>query len=342
MAFKVSNETKVGALTAIAITLLILGFNFLKGNNPMKSSRYLYAKFTTIEGLVPANPVICNGLVIGSVYKTEPADELLTSVIVTIRLTENVQLPKDSRATIKGNLLSTPVVEISKGIASTYLQKGDTIQTEISSGFLGSVLEQLGPTQIKLNNALGGLDTLLGNTNRVLDADAQANLRNTIASLAEITSNLVQTTKALNGMLAAQNNAISSAISNMEATSRNLNEGTKKLPAITQNLEKVSQQLSEMEIHKLVENLDATVASLKSTMEKLNSDTGTLGALMNDRKLYDNLTSAVNSMNLLMQDFRLHPKRYVNVSVFGKKDKSEPLMKPMKEDSLTQEQFHQQ
>jgi phospholipid/cholesterol/gamma-HCH transport system substrate-binding protein len=342
MAFKVSNETKVGALTAIAITLLILGFNFLKGNNPMKTSRYLYAKFSSIEGLVPANPVICNGLVIGSVYKTEPNDPYLNSILVTIRLTENIELPDDSKATIKGNLLSTPAVEIEKGIATTYLQKGDTIQTEVSSGFMGEVLEQLGPTQAKLNSALGGLDTLLGNANQVLDANAQANLRHTLASLAEVTANLAKTTKTLNTLLASQNNTITSALGNFETTSRNLSEGTKNLPDITRNLEKVSQQLSEAEVKKLVSDLDATVLSLKTTMEKLNDKGNTVGALMNDRKLYDNLNSTMNSVNLLMQDLRLHPKRYVNVSVFGKKDKSVPLMKPMEEDSVTQEQIPNQ
>ncbi|MCU0404051.1 MAG: MlaD family protein [Chitinophagaceae bacterium] len=342
MALNVSNETKVGALTAIAITLLILGFNFLKGNNPMKSSQYLYAKFSSIEGLVVANPVICNGLVIGSVYKTEPADEFLNEILVTIRLTEKLQIPIDSKATIKGNLLSTPAVEIIKGTAESFLKKGDTIRTEVPSGFMSEVLEQLGPTQSKLNVALSDLDTLLTGVNNTLDANAQYNLRKTIASLSEITANLSLTTKEINQLLAAQNNTITSAIGNLESTSRNLNEGTKNLPAITQNLEKVSLQLSEAEFKKLISDLDATVLNMKATLDKLNSNTNSAGALLNDRKLYENLTSTTNSMNLLLQDLRLHPKRYVNVSVFGKKDKSQPLMKPMAEDSATQEQFRNQ
>ena len=342
MAFNVSNETKVGALTAIAITLLILGFSFLKGNNPMKSSQYIYAKFNSIEGLVVANPVICNGLVIGSVYKTEPADEFLNNILVTIRLTEKLQLPIDSRATIKGNLLSTPAVEIIKGTSKKFLQKGDTIATELASGFMSEVLGQLGPTQAKLNVALSDLDTLLTGVNNTLDAHTQFNLRKTIASLADISANLVQTTKALSEMIARHDNAINNTMANLELTSGNLNEGTKNLPAISQNLEKVSQQLSDADIQKMIAGLDATVHSLQTTLEKLNSNTGTAGALMNDRKLYENLTSTTNSLNLLLQDLRLHPKRYVNVSVFGKKDKSQPLMKPMAEDSLTQEQYKNQ
>lgn len=341
MAFQVSNETKVGALTAISITLLILGFNFLKGNNPMKKSQYLFAKFTAIEGLVEANPVLCNGLVVGNVYKTEPADELMSSILVSIRITENIKIPTDSRAVIKGNLLGTPVVEITKGIATTYFNKGDTIPTIEASGFMSEVLDQLGPTQQKLNSALGGLDTLLGNTNKVLDAQAQQNLRQTIAQLSVITANLAKTTASLNSLIGQQQNAIASTIGNLEATSKQVKDGTAGLPVIMQNMDKFSKNLSETDIKKITGELNTTIASLNATLAKLNQKDNSIGALMNDKKLYDNLASTTNSLNLLLQDLRLHPKRYVNVSVFGKKDKSDPLMKPMAEDSVTQEQIKQ-
>jgi phospholipid/cholesterol/gamma-HCH transport system substrate-binding protein len=341
MAFQVSNETKVGALTAISITLLILGFNFLKGNNPMKKSQYLYAKFPAVEGLLEANPVICNGLVIGNVYKTEPADELMSSILVTIRITENVKIPTDSRAVIKGNLLGTPAVVINKGMAATYFNKGDTIPTIAASGFMSEVLDQLGPTQQKLNNALGGLDTLLNKANGTLDARTQQNIQQSIAHLSTITANLAQATASLNALMKEQNSAITGAIANLEATSRQVKEGTQPLPAIMQNMEKFSTNLSEADIKKIVNDLNGTIASLNTTLAKLNQKDNSIGALMNDKKLYDNLASTTNSLNLLLQDLRLHPKRYVNVSVFGKKDKSEPLMKPMAEDSLTQEQIKQ-
>jgi phospholipid/cholesterol/gamma-HCH transport system substrate-binding protein len=339
MSFSVSNETKVGAITALAIAALILGFNFLKGNNPMKKSQYLFAKFNSIEGLVTANPVICNGLVIGSVYKTEPADPYLNDILVTIRITEPILIPEDSRAIIKGNLLSTPVVEILKGTATAYFQKGDTIATEQSSGFMGEVLEQLGPTQMRLNSALGHLDTLLVNANNVMDANAQANLRMVISRMNEVSTNLSFATANLNKLLRDQNKSLVTTIGNLESMSQNLNEGTQNLPAITQNIESVTKQVEEADLKKLIKDMDATLVNLNGTLKKLENPDGNVGALLNDRKLYDNLTSTMNSMNLLLQDLRLHPKRYVNVSVFGKKDKSTPLMRPMDEDSITQEQI---
>ena len=111
-----------------------------------------------------------------------------------------------------------------------------------------------------------------------------------------------------------------------------------KLPAITQNLETTTKNLSQLDLDKTLKTVNETLASLKSTIAKANSNDGTIGMLLNDKKMYNNLTSTVNSLNLLLQDLRLSPKRYVNVSVFGKKNKSEPLMKPMAEDSITQEQ----
>jgi len=342
MAWNVSNEIKVGAVTAISITLLILGFSFLKGNNPLKKSRYIYAKFKSIEGLVPSNPVLMNGLVIGSVFKAEPSDEYLTSVLITIRLSENIKIPHDSQATIKGNLLSTPAVEIQKGISTTYLNNEDTIRTEESSGFLGAVLEQLGPTQKTLNKTLREMDTLLYSANRVLNANAQEDLRQTLSNLSRITAQLAETSVSVNKLLQQQQSALTTTIANLQLTSAQVKEGTQNLPVISRNLETASKKFSDLDLQVTVSKLNNTIEQMNMALGKVNNENGSMGALLNDRRLYDNLSSTVNSLNLLLQDLRLHPKRYVNISVFGRNPKSEPLMRPMGEDSITQEQIIQQ
>lgn len=341
MAMKISNETKVGALTAVAIALLILGVNFLKGKNPLKQSRYLYAKFGSIDALVPANAVTLNGFTIGSVYKIEPADADLKQVLVTIRLEEMVNIPANSVASIKTSLLGQPSLVISKGNAHELLKAGDTIRTEILPGMFGDIASKLEPTQLKLNGALTSVDSVLTRVNNVLDHKAQADLRQTIANLNMVSANLAQTMASVNAMLNAQNGSIAKTAANMEAFSASLAESRGKLPAITDNLEKTTQNLSKLELDKTLGQVNQTVASLEALLHKMNNTDGTVGALMNDKKMYNNLTSTVNSMNLLLQDLRLNPKRYVNVSVFGKKDKSTPLMRPMTEDSVTQEQKKQ-
>jgi len=338
MAFKLSNETKVGALTAISITLLILGFNFLKGKNITKKSRYLFARFQKIDGLVTANPVVMNGLSIGSVYKAEPGDEDLNWVLVTIRLDEAVNIPVNSIATIKSSLLGSSTLDIIKGDAKTHLQPGDTLKTLDSGGFLGGVLSKLEPTQRNLDNILLSADTLIGHVNDVLDERAKADLRQSLANLSITTKNLTMTTASLNALLDAQTGVVTKTFTNLETFSQSLHGIEERLPVIASNLETTTKNLSELQFDKTLDSINKTMAALNVVLDKVVSPNGSLGSLINDRKLYNNLNSTINSLNLLLQDLRLNPKRYVNISVFGKKDKSEPLMRPLAEDSITQEQ----
>ena len=340
MAFKISNETKVGALTAIAITLLILGFNFLKGKTVFKSGHYLNAKFATIDGLLPAHPVQMNGYTIGSVYTTTPTNKELDSIIVTIKLNADLNIPANSVATIKGNPLGTPSMVIVKGDANFFLKNDDTIRTIPPGGFLAGLTDKVDPTLAKINIALGTIDTVMRNFNSILDPTAKGNLQQVLANFNTASANLVQTTASLNGLLNAQTGSISKTMHNLQDFSQTLSDSKERISGTLQNLETTTANLSKMDLDKTVQQLNATIAQLQTAIKKLDNTDNTVGALLNDKKLYNNLTSTVNSLNLLMQDLRLNPKRYVNISVFGgKKGKGDPLMKPLAEDSLTQEQF---
>ncbi len=339
MALKVSNETKVGALTAIAITLFILGFNFLKGKDVFARKDYVFAKFNSVNGLVPSNPVIMNGFPIGTVFATQPGDENLNTVLVTIHLKEQINIPANSVATIKSNPLGTPALEIIKGDATTYIQAGDTLRTDSPASFFGSIFDKLGPTQEGLNRVLGSADTLMDKLSLTLDDNARQNLQATIASLNTISSNLAVTTAEINSMLRAEQSRISNSLKNIETFSGSMANVGQRLPSIANRLDSITYKLSQLELQQTINKLDDAITTLKASMDNLKSKDNTIGALMNDRELYDNITSTINSMNILLQDLRLHPKRYVNVSVFGKKDKSTPLMKPLAEDSITQQQY---
>lgn len=338
MPFKVSNEVKIGALTAITITLFILGFNFLKGKSPLKKAQYLYARFSNVAGLVPSNPVTMNGLAIGNVYATEPGDEELNSVLVTIQITEAIKIPNNSIAKIKSNPLGTTAIEIIKGDAREFLVKGDTLRSEETPGFFGTIFDKIEPTQKSLDKLLVSLDSVAQKVNATMTPATQEDLQASISNLRKVTSELGGTIAGINKLVNDPNSSLMKTIDNANSLTSELAANKQKISNIAGNLETTSNKLAEMDFAATVDNLNKTVTSLKATIDKLNDPKNSAGALLNDRRLYDNLNSTVNSLNILLQDLRLHPKRYVNVSVFGKKDKSEPLMKPMAEDSVTQEQ----
>src|SRR5215470_16686791 len=143
---KISNETKVGVLTIVAITLLILGFNFLKGNNVLHKTKKIYAVFSEIGSLEKSNDVKIKGNSIGKVYSKEFSDENASSIIVTINLAEKVNIPKDSKATISAPIAGSAYINIQLGGSTDYLKDGDTLQTERAGSLFGDLTSQVNPT----------------------------------------------------------------------------------------------------------------------------------------------------------------------------------------------------
>ncbi|MEO7311443.1 MAG: MlaD family protein [Chitinophagaceae bacterium] len=347
MAFKVSNETKVGALTAVAITLLILGFNFLKGRS-YGGKTFLFAKFKAIDGLLVSNSVKINGFQVGSIADITEEDADLTNIIVKIKLVKDIRIPNTATAAVRSNPLGTTTLEIqfdSVRQTTAFLKSGDTLITGTSlslfSGVASALDQKLQPTIDQVKATLKSLDDVLINVNTIFDPNTKGNLQNVIGNANKAAGSLVLSTASLEKILNTNTGALAKSLDNLAVFSNALAAGKDEVTGILQNVEKTTQSLSKMELDKTVRSLNEAISSLKGTIEKVNSKDGTLGALINDKKMYNNLTSTVNSMNLLLQDLRLNPKRYVNISVFGKKDKGGPLMRPLDEDSVTQEQHKQ-
>jgi phospholipid/cholesterol/gamma-HCH transport system substrate-binding protein len=321
----ISNETKIGALAAISITLLILGFNFLKGKNLFEKEKEIYAVFSKLEALNTSDPVRINGYQVGKVAGIEETDPELSGVLVTIQITKDIRIPDNSFASISANPLGSSTINITKGSSNNFLNEGDTIATVSTGGMLEQLQGALSPTLDKVNGTLTSIDSLAEVFGGTLDPKTKASLQKMI-------TNLELSSASLNAMLSAQG-AIGKTMQNMNAITANLNNNKDTINRVLANAEKFSANLSQLDLNPTLEKLQKTADNLNATLAKINSNEGTLGLLMNDKKLYNNLNASANSLNILLQDFRLHPKRYVSVSVFGKKDKSEPLMKPL-EDSL--------
>lgn len=333
---KISNETKVGALTAIAITLLILGFNFLKGKTLFKTGNIVYARYADTKGIMVSNPVFINGFQVGSVFDIENSDKNLSSIVVAIKLKGNYNIAVNSVARIKDNPLGAPSIMIALGDARQYLKTGDTLLTASSTGLLGDVMNKLGPVGDQIKETVHTLDSVLKNINTIFDPNTKNNLQQVIANMNKTTASLVVSSASIQSMMNEQSGAITQSMNHVASFTKNLSDNNEKVTRVLSNVEKTTDNFVRADLTGTVDKLKTTIANLNSIIEKVGSQDGTLGKLMNDKTLYNNLTNTVRSANILMDDLRVHPKRYVNISVFGKKDKSGPLLAPLNDSTQKQ------
>jgi phospholipid/cholesterol/gamma-HCH transport system substrate-binding protein len=325
---KISNETKIGALTAIAITIMILGFNFLKGKTFFGTSHTLFAKYTNVQGLASSNPVMINGLQVGTVYSIS-TDKNMKEILVNMTLTKDVNIPVNSYATIRNNPLGTTTVEIKLGDATQYLPKNDTIKTQMSAGIMEEAVQEIRPVLSQVKNAVKSLDSVLMTVTSVVDPTAKNNIRSILENLSKTTAGLTESSASLQILLNTQTGALAKSLNNVSAFTGNLANNNDKLNSVMSNLDKTTTNLANLDLEKTLSTLNGTIGELKGTIGKLNSNNGTAGLLLNDTKLYNNLTATANKLNLLLDDLKTNPKRYISFSVFGKKYKGQALTTPL-------------
>lgn len=333
---KFSNETKVGLLAIVAIVVLVLGFNFLKGTSVFSKSPSLFAKFADIGSLEKSNPVKINGLAVGTVFNVSQADKEVDSIIVEIHLSREVSIPRGSVAFIDGSVLGSAFINIEKPKQNitVYHESGDTLSTRLEPSLIGNIQSQLAPTLTRVNQTLDSLKLAIGHIAAVFDPNTKNNLQNMIASMAVSSGHLQQLLNAQTGMLAQ-------SLGNLNSVTANLARNNDAITSSIRNVEVTTSKLANSNIEGMVAALQATISEMKNTIQNLNSKNGSLGLLMNDRELYDKLGKVADrlhstslSAEILLDDLRLHPKRYVNLSVFGGKNKGQPLTSPAAKDSV--------
>lgn len=326
---KVSNETKVGALTVIAVTLIIIGFNVLRGKTIFKSGNFIYAKYTDTKGLIVSNPVFINGFQVGSVFDIENINDNLSEIAVTIRLNKAYKIPINSVATIQENPLGTNSISIVLGNATTFCKNDDTIKSAPSASLLGDIMNTLSPLGEQTKNTINSLEKVLNNINKVLNDQNKDNFSEILVNLKGTTKNLNASMASIEAMLKKQEGSIAQSFDHVNSFTKNLNENNSKINSIIENLDSTTQSLKQADLKNTIASLQTAIGELTNTLKKLNTGNGTAAKLLNDAEMYKQLKNTITSLNTLVDDVKVHPKRYINVSVFGKKDKSTPLQKPI-------------
>ncbi|HET7115977.1 MAG TPA: MlaD family protein [Hanamia sp.] len=329
---KLSNETKIGLMAIIGIAILIIGFNFLKGKGLFKKENYIYAVYQDVQGLVKSNPVLINGLQVGRIADIDGGKDM-RKIVVTVSLNKEVNIPDNSLAVINPNLLGSPSLEIQLGTSNTYLKKGDTLLTTLSGGAFDEAMKLINPVLYEVRNAVKSLDSVLTTITGVFDARAKSNIQSMLQNLNTATASFVVTSVSLKKLMDTQNGALAQSLENVNKFTANLNSNNGKLDSILGNTQKFSENLSKMDLKKTLDTLNIAINNFKMGAEKINSKDGSIGLLLNDKTLYNNLEATTNKINILLDDIRVHPKRYVNFSVFGKKDKGNYLKAPLPYDT---------
>lgn len=325
---KISNETKVGLLTIVALALLIVGFNFLKGKNVFNDSKKLYAVFSEVGALQKSNDVKIKGNEIGNVYAKDFTDQNASSILVTINLKKDVNIPRDSWASIQSPIAGSAYINVHMGISKEYLKDGDTLQTKLAGDLFGDLTSQVNPTLEKARTAIDSLTIVLGSVNRILDPNARGNIHGIIR-------NLLTSSASLNKMLDTETGMIAKTVGNLNDVTGNLKKNNDTINSILSNTNRLTNNLANLELNRTLDTMQAAVAQLKSIISKVDNNNGSLGLLMNDKQLYNNLKNAALAAEILIDDIRVHPKRYVNISLIGRKDKGNYINLPTKKDTAS-------
>ena len=310
---KLTKEIKTAVLVIVSIFLFIWGYNFLKGKDLFNSTTRVYVVYDNVAGLVNSAPVTLNGLAIGKVdaITIQPDGKLL----VEMQINTDFPIAKSSIAEIyDSGLVGGRQIAIKPNFQDkNYIKSGDYLKASSKLGITDALAQQLEPLQYKVQKLLDNADALFTNVNDILDEKTKQNLKNSISELNKTLSEFSVASKNINGMIADNKSKFNSTMTNFDNTAANFS--------------KLSDSLAKANLGQTVRNLEKTLANVDKIMIDIEQGKGTMGKLMKDDAMYTNFTNTSKELELLLQDVRLHPTRYVNVSLFGKKNK--PYVAPV-------------
>lgn len=307
-----SNELKVGFLALLAFLILYFGFNFLKGNDVFSSSRIYYVEYENVDGLMVSNQVMVNGIEVGKVKKVEIQPTKANKILVTLRFSQDIVIPDKTAAVLSdGALLGGKIIRLrleGKGnLAEESFLKGET---------------EVGVTALLKERAIpviANADSLLVSFRQISNKfDHTGTYLNTLLKTSnETVSNI---NGSVNGIVTDNRANIAQISANMKTLSTDLMETEKQLRPLLTKFNTVADSLNALKIGKTLKEVDATVLSLKKIVQGLERGEGTAGKLIKNDSLYLGLNKTLIDLDKLLLDFRLQPKRYIGISVFGKKN----------------------
>lgn len=306
---KLSREVKTGIFAIISLLLFILGYNFLKGSQLFDSSSTYYVKYDNVAGLAPSAPVTVNGMQVGKVKDVFLSSSRGGKIIVEFTIDKEFHFSKSSLVKIysSGFIGGNNLGVIPDYSSNDLAKSGDTLKGELQTGIMDGLLEKFTPIEKSILSTLKKLDTVLTDVDEIMDEKTKENLRQSI-------SNLNQTVSSFNGIASKMNTLLSDNEAELDNTFANLDK-------TTANFAKFSDSLAAMDTGKMMADLQSTIEKFNNIATQIEKGEGSMGKLLKDEKLYNNLEGASKQLEQLLEDMKTNPKRYVHFSLFGKRPK---------------------
>ncbi len=314
MKLKISRELKTGMIAVLGIALFIYGYNFLKKQSIFEKEQIFHVTFDNVQGLSNSSPVTLNGLQVGNIKAISFNKEKKGSFIVDFNITKDIEFSKNSIAkiippTISG--MGSAQLAIEADFKGEPAKSGDYLKGSVAPGLMAALTQKIDPLNQQLNSVLTNTDKLLVNLNTTLDSNTQKNLQASIANLNASLNSFKNISKNFDQLLIANKEKFNSILNSADASG-------KSLAKMTSDLEKA--ELSK-DLKNTMIKLDQSLTHINSIMSKMNKGEGSIGKLLKDEGLYNNLENSAKEMEELLREMKLHPKRFVHFSLFGKKDK---------------------
>lgn len=305
---KITKEIKTGILVIASIALFIWGYSFLKGKDLLTSYKILYVQYDNVEGLASSAPITINGLVVGKI-RSITLQQNTGKLIVELQIKNDFPISKSSKVNIyEPGLIGGKQLQIVLNLQDkNNAQSGETLSGGIIPGLTSMAVEKLTPLQLKVEKMITSADVVLTNLNKIIDVKTQENIKSSIENFKNTLEELHKTAKTANVLLENNKSKLNSSFTNIDKAALNFS--------------KISDSLAKANIANTVRNLEKTLANADKVMNDLQSGKGTLGKLLKDDALYINFNNTSKELEILLQDLRLNPTRYINVSLFGKKNK---------------------
>ena len=319
---KIRREYSIAMLVLGAGGLLIFGINYLKGLDLFQKRNIYHVVYRDISGVTGASPVYFNGYKVGQVIRTALVNEGRGGIAVSFQLNEDgMQLPRDTEVRIYSADLFSRALQLVLGKSGDLAQAGDTLTGDSQMSLTDAVSEQIDPLKRKAEGMIANVDSVLSSLNKLLNDSALGDIDASFSNIRATLGTFNSTAQRLDGIVATEAQAIHLILENLTSVSQNLVAYNTRITSILSNMDTVSGTLAGQELKQAVTDLSASSAQLRAVMDGLQEGQGSLGALLKNDTLYTNLENASRELDLMLEDLRLNPNRYVHLSLFGKKDR---------------------